>query len=208
MDSAFNYPHWFSLLSEKGFGYCRNLIYPLMNYKYIAVDQVRPVDISEKMYEFSSVTPMADGGSKEYTLICYVAALQNYILHYFKCKAGSRAEKYAKYTETLIRKFNDGSAQEDDLLTLFAIYLSIARVVFPNFETQMASDIDLSPDQSDAELLIKLRKHPFKRIVAGLPLLPGREERQSQERRNMIFMHNALMWSILMDRQGRFAEEE
>lgn len=208
MNNSFDYPFWLSLLSTNGFKHCRYLIYPLLKYRYMSIDKVRPIDISEKLFERTSAVKMADGGATDDTLLAYVAALQDYILHYFKYRAGSRAERYAKHTDTLIKGINEGKDRLDNLLTLFAIYIGLARELYPNFETKEATNISLHVDKNDAELLVKLRKHPFKKTVPGLPLLPGREEKQSQERKNVIYMHNVLMWGLLMDSQGKFDEEE
>ena len=208
MDNSFDYPFWFSLLSTKGFEHCRYLIYPLLKYKCIPLEKVRPIDVGEKMFEFTSKIKMCDRYTNDDTIISYVAALQDYILHYFKYKSGSRAEQYAKYSDMLVKGINEGKERYDNLLTLFAIYIGLAREIFPNFESKEAIDINLNIDKSDAELLVKLRKHPFKKIVPGLPLLPGREEKQSLEKKNVIYMHNVLMWGLLMDSQGKFEEEE
>lgn len=210
MNNSFDYPFWFSLLSAKGFEHCRYLIYPMLKYKYIPIEKVRPIDISEKLFEYTSTTKMADGNANanDAILLSYVAALQDYILHYFKYKSGSRAEQYAKHTDTLIKGICEGKNRLDNLLTLFAIYIGLARELYPNFESKEAIDISLSVDKSDAELLVKLRKHPFKKTIPGLPLLPGREEQQSQDRKDLIYMHNVLMWGLLMDSQGKFDEEE
>lgn len=206
--STFNYPFWVGKLSDKGFQHCVSQLFPMLKFRYLKEEEVRRVDFSERMLELAERCNMIPDQKSSTSYEAYYKALSYYLVTFLKCKQGTVADGYRNKALEIIKRIEDDKVDHtgtDENLTVFSIYLGLARALYPNYSSHVATGARLLVDEDDAELLIKLKDYKFKTETQGLF---KKVEEQTQEARDMIYMHNVIMYCLLMETQGEYEEEE
>ena len=105
----------------------------------------------------------------------------------------------------IIKRIEDDKVDHtgtDENLTVFSIYLGLARALYLNYSNHVATGAHLLVDEDDAELLIKLEDYKFKAETQGLF---KKVEDQTQEARDMIYLHNVISPLLQFDFHHPFA---
>lgn len=208
--STFDYPFLMEQLSDAGFNHCKSLLFPLLGYRYMTLEEVRKVDVCEKIYEFANRYPMKPGQKKEMSFEAYCDVIEYNIQNNLKCKNGTAAEDYRNRAIEIIKELKvekDSLSSFDKCLTLFAIYLSLLRAVHPNYEKTVATEVFLKVEKTDAELLSSFRNYKFKTnnfLGIDTPALFKKPVVQSMRETDMIYLHNIMLYCVLMEVQGEF----
>ena len=205
--TTFNYPFWIDRLSDEGYRRCLSLLCPMLHFQYMKEKDIRRIDLSERMYDLAKDNPMYPGYNSGMSFQAYFKALQYYIENFLECTRDSIAERYRERALAILNAIEKDSSNVgvEDELTAFAIYLGLSRELYGQFKTHNARFVTPLVCKEDAELLFKLKEYPFKKEIPGIF---KKTEEQAHEAKEMIYMHNVIMFCLLMDAQGEFDEEE
>jgi len=211
--STFDYPFLIEQLSDEGFNYCKSLLFPLLGYKYLTIEQVRKVDLCERINELTNHYPMRPGQKKNMSFEAYCEGIEINIQNNIKYKNGTTAEAYRNRAVDIIKELKEN--KEEDLriacekcLTLFAIYLGLIREVYPNLAKAVATDAHLQVDANDAELLKKLTEYKQKNtgfLGIETPAIFKKPGVQLFRETEVVYMHNVLLYCVLLEIQGEFS---
>ncbi len=91
-------------VSDEGFNHCKALLFPLLGYQYITIQEVRRVDLSERINEFTKRYPMRPGQKKDMSLEAYCEVIENNLQNNIKCKNRSVANDYRNRALEIIKE--------------------------------------------------------------------------------------------------------
>ena len=207
--SVFDYLFMTKQLSDEGFNHCKSLLFPLLGYQYMTIEEVRRVDLCERINEFAKRYPMKPGQKKDMSFEAYTEVIENNIQNNIKCKNGSIANGYRNRALEIIKELKgekDPQKKLEKCLTLFALYLGLVRAVYPDL-TKEANDARLMVDVKDEDLLKQYKDYKFKNnnfLGIEPPVLFKKAGVLTLSDTDIVYIHNVLLYCILMEIQGEY----
>ncbi|GEM_PF-4160116 len=170
---------------------CAYRAYPLFKFYSLKREDFRPVDLIEKMYEFSEKSKLNYPG---YSLI--IALTEN-----CNIKLGSRAERYYERFVSLCRK--KGKSIEE-VCDVSRIFICLMREVGNPIE-----DLDYSVSVKDFDFIMYLADANLKKGVDKEGLLKKKKVQLyfDEEYRKFIAANMIIDLCIMLDAEGEFEEE-
>ena len=213
MNGKLDYTYLLSLLSDTAFEYCRELLYPMLNFNILSVNDVRRIDICERINDLT----IDSKKNKVYgialrqnvtdtSLSDYVNSLKREIL-FVQCEQNSRADKYSKYAQNIIiPRIQKEKEPYQDLYTLFTIYIGLMRELYSSNDLtrEDISKICLDICEDDLKLIQKMYRHP-KAEWFDLLVKPQTEVKQAKDR---LFINNLVFYCLLLELRGKHIKEK
>lgn len=208
--STFDYRFLLGQLSDKGFEHCRFLLFPMLGYQYMTEAEVRKIELCERLYDMATHIPMKPGQKRDMSCEAYYEIIENHLQVTFMCKQGSIAEGYRNRALQSIKELRtekeiDEETTFEKRLTLFAIFLGLLRAAYPDFQKAVVSDAQLFAVAEDADVLKAFKDVKPKVNIPGIFKKP---ESPSIQNTDIVYMHNIIMYCILMEIQGEYAKED
>lgn len=129
MGYSFSYPGILCNISnEEAFHYCVHKIYPILKYTVLQEDDVRRIDLAEKLNEIvgdikDEIKNISNGATIDY----YAFLLEVYLKSFTETKKGSREEKYYQRALELIAGISNSEAAFNDVKDALMIFISLFR---------------------------------------------------------------------------------
>lgn len=146
-------------MNEYAFSFCKGILFPICDYKVLEIEDIRPIDLAEKLTELSdNLYAQRANKSITGTVNWYIYIMRMYFDQFLSCKTGSRAEKYKHRAKELMDQVTTDDWTSQNGRDIVLIFLSILHVFdsFEQMQTHSAVDLSLSIDQEDAILLKKV----------------------------------------------------
>lgn len=207
--STFNYLFIVNQLSDDGFAHCKSLLFPVLGYHYMTEADVRRIELCEKVYDLVNRFSVKAGQKKCFSCEAFIHEIDSQMQIALKCKLGSVASEYRNRGLQIIKELStekeiDEETTYDKLLTLFSIYLALLRATFPDFIKGIAENACLDAEKSDVEILKKIRDIQFKKDIPAVLHIAGG---QHQQVRDIVYIHNVILYCLLMELQGEYTKE-
>ena len=206
----FNYPFLINQLSENGFAHCKSLLFPMLDYQYMTVADVRKIELCEKVYDLVNRFPAKAGQDKPTSCEAYIHAIEYQMQNVLKCKSGSIAAEYKSRALQMIAELQtekeiDEETVYEKLLTLFSIYLGLLRSTAPDFTETIAEDARLNADRDDTEILKKFREIKAKKDIKTLF---RKHENQQSLGNDIVYIHSVILLCLLLEILGEYERRD
>ena len=207
--STFNYPFLLNQLSDKGFEHFKSLVFPMLGYQYMTEAEARKIEVCERLYDMADRVPMKSGQKKGMASEAYYEILENHLQVSIMCKPGSIAEGYKTRAFQIIRDMKVEKAVDEETpfekrLTLFAIFLALLRSIYPDFQKAYATEAQLFVSRKDADILKAFKDSKSRMDITGIF---RKSKVQSIQDNDIVYIHNIIMYCILMEIQGEYTKE-
>lgn len=192
-------------LNDTAFRRCVSLLYKELNFEYIPEEDVRRIDLCEKLSGYSTGRRMSPRGNGSGSYDEYLTALEYYLDNYLPCEKGSKAEQYKNRAKTLIANMKKKGTVED-CETVFAVFLGLARTLNPDFmSNKVIIGMTVYVSKDDWTLLKQIKDFEFI-FEANQPFT--KKYKIGQSEKQVFYVHNVIMLCRLMQAQGEYGEEE
>ncbi len=115
-------------MSEESFDFCVSNLYPLFDYHVMKKEEVRRVDLKEKLVDLENQIPSSIKEKCPGILNYYFWTLKLYFDQILKCKAESRAEKYKIRAYEAMNKAMAEKGTIEDVDDAFLAFIMLLRV--------------------------------------------------------------------------------
>ncbi len=203
-------------MSEQAFNFCVDQLYPMCNYRVLQKEDIRRIDLKERLLGFNSIVPKDDKGKEQGALNYYLFVLKLYFDNYLKCKAGSKAEKYRNRAMGLMNSALSENGTIEDIEDLVQIFIALFRSLDDDFDhIDKYSVVGLTFDvfKEDADLLKAIWQHK-KLVPDGIVEKPGLLDKifgTDYEKKTAIkfaYINNVIFLCRCLQNRGAFAMEE
>ena len=196
-------------MSDEAFQFCVEQIYPICNYRVLQKEDIRRIDLKERLLGFNRLVPKNDG-KEQGTLNYYLFILKLYFDSFLKCKAGSTAEKYRKRAMELMESALSDNGTIEDVEDLVQIYISLFRALndcFDEIDKYVAVGLTFDVYKEDADMLKEIWRHK-KLIPNGIvdKLLGTNYEKSAAI--TLAYVNNVIFLCRCLQNRGVFAMEE
>lgn len=203
--SSIRYSALINDLNDTAFRRCVSLLYKELHFEYIPEEDVRRIDLCEKLSAYSTGKRMSPRGNGSGSYNEYLTALEYYLDSYLPCEKGSMAERYKNRAKTLIANLKESGTSED-FETVFAVFLGLARTLNPDFmSNKVLLGMTVYVSKDDEALLEQIRDFEFS-FEANQPFT--KKYKIGQSEKQVFYVHNVIMLCRLMQAQGEYGEEE
>lgn len=202
-------------MSDDAFLFCVDLLYPISGYRVLKPEDIRRIDLLERILGFDSLIPKAERGKDQGSLNYYIGVLKKYLDLYIKCKEGSRSERYKKRAYELINTALSDEGVLRDVDDLFFIFISFFRALRPQFDEIgkqncfVNDSFFLDLQKADAALLNEIRLHKSLSLPErtwGIGVSPIKKEDATAVK--LAYINNVLFLSRGLDARGAFLLED
>ena len=203
-------------MSDEAFHFCIEKLYPICNYRVLKPEDIRRIDLKERLLGFNSIVPKDDKGKVQGALNCYITTLKQYYDSFIKCEEESKASRYRDRTFELMTAALSDKGTQEDIDDIFLIFVSLMRALQPHFDhlaKQTVSDFTLDLDPSDADLLKEIWEH--KKLVPGrhveVPDVLGKIVGADDDKKpalKLAYINNILFLARGLQNRGAFEAEE
>lgn len=205
----FKYEQIADSLDDAAFAFCSSKVYPSLYFKVIRLEDMRRIDLAEKLYEMDDVLE-EDFKRHKGSLDYYRYLLLQYLKSYARCVKGSRN---GQYYDRAVEMATDTSPDYEEAIVhlkdTLMIFLSIARQHTnpKGWKEIVTEDVEFDLFISDEDTLDLI--HCQKELVP-----PGLMERKVlpfdpiiQLRKRYFYCISTLLLSAALQDRGAFAEE-
>lgn len=203
-------------LNDQAFQRSVELLFPLLGYRILTKDDVRKVDLKERVLELIARYVPSKGRKSVGTLDKYGEILKFYFEYYLPCKLDSIASRYRTIALETIKTIKPGIEEIRIAEDLFMIFLSMMRSAKPDFEKKTPiENISFIVKNSDGELLEEIKDHeflwPVAQIAASFVQTPIAKKvikpnLQPVNDKEFAYLNNVLLYCRMMQAQGEFSE--
>lgn len=202
-------------MSDEAFQFCVEQLYPMCNYRVLQKEDIRRIDLKERLLGFNSIVPKNDG-EEQGALNYYLFVLRLYFDSFLKCKPGSTAEKYRNRAMELMESALSDNGTIEDVEDLVQIYIALFRTLnnrFDEMEKYVAVGLTFDVFKEDADMLKEIWEHK-KLIPNGIVEKPGLLDKlfgTDYEKRTAIkltYINNVIFLCRCLQNRGAFAMEE
>ena len=109
-------------LSDVAFSAFVEYFYPLCNYQFIQKQNIRRVDVKEALLKYDRNVPLDRRGEKRDIIEYYLEVLYRYFTTFLKCKNDSRPERYYNRAIKIIKEFQSGENEIQDMEDVVIIF--------------------------------------------------------------------------------------
>lgn len=198
---ALDYLQIVDSLNDEAFAFCVDAIFSVLGYRVLRKEDVRRVDLKERLREFS-----AQSGS------LYLHILQLYFGNYLHFSAESREERlYHRALDLMkdVSKNQNDFGKLDDLVLIFIILLRPLATGAGSVEEIADRMLELSRD--DAGILKKIWKNHIPSEVENMPEFMQKLQKPRTpplEELKMTYINNVLFLCRSLQNRGEFAGED
>ncbi len=203
-------------MSDEAFHFCIEKLYPICNYRVLKPEDIRRVDLKERLLGFNSIVPKDDKGKVQGALNCYITTLRQYFDSFIKCEDDSKAARYRDRAYELMTAALSDDGTREDIDDIFLIFVSLMRSLHPSSDPlakQTVSDFTLDLEPTDAELLKEIWEH--KKLIPGrhveVPDVLGKIVGVDDGKRpafKLAYINNILFLTRGLQNRGVFGAEE
>lgn len=196
--------------NEDAFRYCVHEIYPFLNYIVLQEDDVRRIDLAEKLYEIQNVVNedirIKGSGS---TINYYAYLLKIYMTEYAETQRDTREERYYKRAMDIIDGIDKSEYAFKDIKDAFLIFISLFRshknrLDMPTKYYATAKIFDFNIE--DSKLLVEI----FNRENLTPSELVGKSKhgtaKDSYAKKKFFFVNSVVMLAYGLQERGNFAK--
>lgn len=130
MKNKFDFPRLIEQLDDEAFNYCRKLIYPICDFKYITLDQIRKVDLEERSLYLRREYDHAlqfDFKPKDECLE-FVESFKLYFKNYISQSNDKRILDYINRANAIVDDMMESSSFPDEKIeSVIMVYVSVFR---------------------------------------------------------------------------------
>lgn len=186
-------------LSENGFRQFSKSVYEQLHYSVLTLDELRKVDVKEKLISFVKTTITG----KDKSLDFYVGEIKKYLDNYVACKKESRAENYLSKANNLITAIEKKKRTDNDIQDIVKIYISLMRRSMHSKEDEIDNlNFSLSAKDYDFVKSVLTKKLKSKKKVSlNLPS-------QSTDNKELFYINTVLYLTDILEKEGEFLQEE
>jgi hypothetical protein len=205
-------------MDDDTFSVCVDMLWPILKYKYLKRDDVRRIDLMERIsdkvsdYTRAPKQPLLIGKNCSGSVDKYVEAIRFYFDNgYLPVEKGSRAEKYAIRAREIMNNYEKSENPQAEAENLFVISLGLLREAFSAFDSKSikpASTVNCHVGKEDASLLERIRTYPFEKQMPAALKFVAKGEKQDARQKDFEFLNNVLIYCDLMQIQGSFRKGE
>jgi len=202
-------------MSDEAFQFCVDQLYPMCNYRVLQKEDIRRIDLKERLLGFNSIVPKNDG-KEQGTLNYYLFVLKLYFDNFLKCKTGTKAEKYRNRAIELMESALSDNGTIEDVEDLVQIFIGLFRSLdddFDHIEKYIVTGITFDVFKEDADLLREIWEHK-KLVPNGIVEKPGLLDKifgTDYEKKTAIklaYINNVIFLCRCLQNRGAFAMEE
>ena len=203
-------------MSDEAFRFCIEKLYPICNYRVLKPEDIRRIDLKERLLGFNSIVPKDDKGKVQGALNCYITTLKQYFDSFIKCEEESKAARYRDRAFELMTVALSDKGTQEDIDDIFLIFVSLMRALQPHFDhlaKQTVSDFTLDLAPADADLLKEIWEH--KKLTPGrhvdVPDVLGKIVGADDEKKpalKLAYINNILYLARGLQNRGAFESEE
>lgn len=202
-------------MSDDAFRFCVEQLYPISGYRVLKPEDIRRIDMLERIIGFNSLVPKTEKSKSQGSLNYYIGVLKRYFDLYVKCKEGSRSESYKKRAYELISIAISDKGVLEDVDDLFIIFISFFRSLRPQFDEIgkqngfVNDSFSFDLEKTDATLLNEIRLHKNLSLPErtwGIGVSPIKKEDETAVK--LAYINNVLFLSRGLDSRGAFLPEE
>ena len=189
-------------MSEEAFNFCVSNLYSLFEYKVIKQEEVRRVDLKEKLVGLEKQIPADE---KEYhgMLDYYFWIMKVYFKDIINCKSRSRAEKYRKRVYEAMNDALSENGTIEDVDDVFLGFMVLFRA-YKNDQTYIEPSFGIEGD--DIKLLEYLRdKTKIKRKKVFDPNTGLDDKAKTASK--IMYINNIIFLSRALQHFGGYQEE-
>ena len=202
-------------MSDEAFQFCVDQLYPMCNYRVLQKEDIRRIDLKERLLGFNSIVPKNDG-KEQGALNYYLFVLKLYFDSFLICEAGSKAEKYRNRAMELMESALSDNGTIEDVEDLVQIYIALFRSLkkcFDNIDKYVAVDLTFDVFKEDADMLKAIweNKKLVPNGIVGKQGLFDSEFRIEYEKKTaikMAYINNVIFLCRCLQNIGAFAMEE
>ena len=192
----FKYKELLDSMDQSTFGYCRDKLWDLFDYRVLTKEDVRKIDMEDQILRIQGKYPLAFGTKNPDYVLYYLDSLRFCFERYLKCPKGSREELYYNRAIGMIDEIKKDKVQEkiqwDSLITIF---ISLMRWKAEKGNTSF----QLTVKKEDADLFNKYRIND----KYGLKIWNA-----LHQEKNFVYMVTILYISSVLNTTGGLTEEE
>lgn len=202
-------------MSDEAFQFCVDQLYPMCNYRVLKKEDIRRIDLKERLLGFNSIVPKNDG-KEQGALNYYLFVLKLYFDNFLKCKTGTKAEKYRNRAIELMESALSDNGTIEDVEDLVQIFIGLFRSLdddFDHVEKYIVTGITFDVFKEDADLLREIWEHK-KLVPNGIVEKPGLLDKifgTDYEKKTAIklaYINNVIFLCRCLQNRGAFAMEE
>lgn len=202
-------------MSEKAFQFCVDQLYPLSNYRVLQKEDIRRVDLKERLLGFNRLVPTNDG-KEQGALNYYLFVLKLYFDNFISCKDGSKAQLYRKRAMELMESALSDKGTIEDVEDLVQIYISLFRSYkgyFEKIQNYTIAWVDFNVYEEDANMLKEIweQKNLMPNgIVENQGLLDKIFKTDFEEKTaiKLAYINNVIFLCRCLQNRGAFVMEE
>lgn len=199
-------------LSDSAFRFCVSQLFPLLNYHILQPSDVRKIDLKEKLFDLTTVTPKAAKAEQKGTCNYYLYAIKMYFDSMFSCEENSRAAKFKARGYASIETALSENGELNDVDDVFLVFLSMYREYIKHQASDkkfLIKDLFFTAEMDDAEAIGRIPENrdllPDGFIKNGL--FEKTLNNDSKYAIKTLHMNNILFLCRALQNFGWFAEE-
>ncbi len=185
-------------LNDKGLRFCVENLFALLNYKFLTIEDVRRVDLKEKIIPMiNEVRRINNGIDVEFLFIS--------ILKYYLrlCNCSGRAARYKEQILNRLENEIDSSILINDLRDAVCAFLSFFRIAGDIEHVLMRvkiDDVDFDVYAQDAEILRKL----YKSKTYSSRFTDRKVKNKDSDAKEFFYITSILLLSLMLQERGAF----
>ena len=219
---GFNYDDAIDSLNENSFQFCKKILWPICGFRALSIDDVRPVDLKERVYQLRDDYLKSAGVAPDREVSNYYSIMEMYFHEFLGCKTGSRAYAYKERALDILKKCKEnGGGSFEDAETRLIVFLSLFRNLsannhFDDAKNWIIINSTFSVKLEDAELLEKIRTSAYltphdmqyEQAVLLSVLADKLPKATIQAKKNHFHLINSIILSMSLQAINAFESEE
>ena len=134
-----DYARLISDMSPEAFSYCVGLLYPLLGYSVLKLEDVRKADVLEKLHDIIDFLPNDTSYSEQAGTLDWYCAVIVYKLEGIKAVSDTTADRYLKKIKQLVEHLLKNKYTLEDLEDINALYLSAIRSYKEQYQRKIST---------------------------------------------------------------------
>lgn len=195
--------------------YCIQKLFPLMNYKVLTIEDVRPVDLKEWLSRISNKIPYKAKELYPGTDDFYMFMLKLYLDEKISCRKGTRAEKYKKRAYELINEAKTNTSLYctfDALMIMLSLFRPI-KDKLDIYNERVILNPTITVQLEDADLLYSIYNN--KKLFPGNVIeKKGRwkkislTESETKDVVTFFYVNSIILLTRMLQDRGAFCKQE